>query len=129
MQARLVSTIRSASACNSMSSQTHPQKVQVACFTMVSSCLTGSGMTAAVIDAQPIALLCFDLGLSGVRTGRRDNEASPQREPDATPAGASRHEPPGLDFFPPSGSVRVGVERLGSDFLSVFTGIIHVKRP
>ena len=37
MQARLVSTMRSPSACSSMSSQTHPQKVQVAFFTTVSS--------------------------------------------------------------------------------------------
>ena len=35
MQASLVLTIRSPSACSSMSSQTHPQNVQVAFFTTV----------------------------------------------------------------------------------------------
>src|SRR5262245_47847919 len=98
MQARLVSTIRSASACSSMSSQTQPQKVQVACFVTVSSI------------ASPL------VGWT-VRTGRRGDEASPQGEADATPACASRHKTPGLDLFPGGGRFSVG--RLGRDFLNV----------
>src|SRR3954465_4573586 len=87
MHARLVSTIRSPSACSSMSSHTHPQNVQVAFFTTVREAMRWFR-----------ARVSF-LGGAG-RTGRRDDEGSPQfaaAEAAADPAG---HEPPRLDLLP-----------------------------
>src|SRR5207248_4763223 len=87
IQARFVSVIRSPSACSSMSSQTHPQKVHVAFFTTVSCIRSIPGPAASG-------------GLFvAVRTGR-DDERSPELAAAEAPADAPRHEPPRLDLLP-----------------------------
>src|SRR5262249_62226034 len=80
-QAALVWVMRSPSACNSISSQTHPQNVQVAFFTTVSSILAPS---------------TNDLP---VRTGR-NGERSAEGTPSETAPDAARHVAAGLDLFP-----------------------------
>src|SRR5262249_41744533 len=84
--------MRSPSACNSMSSQTHPQNVQVAFFTTVSS-----------IPCFP--QLPADLA---VRTGR-DDERSAERTALAAALDAARHEAPGVDLLPGRHLARLGL--------------------
>src|SRR6516162_2404345 len=65
MHARLVSTIRSASACSSISSQTQPQKVQVAFFTTVRSTVapfTGSFVRPNRTEGQTFSLVLGRVG-------------------------------------------------------------------
>src|SRR5579883_2811884 len=82
MQARLVSTMRSWSACSSMSSQTQPQKVHVAFFTTFS--------------CMPVPWLTTDLA---ARTGRQ-HERSTQFPPQTAAADAPRHVAPVGDLLP-----------------------------
>src|SRR3990172_8239049 len=78
--------MRTSSACNSMSSHTHPQKVQVALFTTVS-----------VIGLLRLFMRVFDRRL--VRTGRGE-EHSPQGTTLARASHAARHVASWFDFFP-----------------------------
>src|SRR5713101_6749076 len=80
LQAFLALTMRSPSACSSMSSQTQPQKVHVASFTTV-------------------RLILLSLGLAPARTGRND-ERSTKLPAGEAPPDAARHVPPGLNHFP-----------------------------
>src|SRR5260370_5323767 len=88
LQARLVSTMRSPSACSSMSSQTQPQKVHAAFLTTVR--LT---VPPASLDLLP------------AQTGRHEKRSAqlPAKE---TPADAVRHVPAALDHFPWRGGAR-----------------------
>src|SRR5262245_48307890 len=110
--------MRSASACSSMSSQTHPQNVQVAFLTTVNSIIhlryAASGESVVLVGET-------------VRTGRRNDEASPQRQPAATAADAAGHEPPGFELFP--GRDFSGGWLVRSGFLGVlsFVVIVHVR--
>src|SRR4249920_1485840 len=82
LQAFLALTIRSPSACSSMSSQTQPQNVHVA-----------FGTTLRLIASLA------SLGLAPARTGRHD-EGSAKLPAAAAPADAARHVPSGLDQLP-----------------------------
>jgi len=95
LHAALVSTIFSPSACSSISSHTHPQKVQVAFLTIVRPAL-----------ALGIA---FAFVLLVARTGR-DGKRSPQLAADATATDALWLKAARLDFLPGGnvGRIRLG---------------------
>src|SRR5207253_4533885 len=90
LHARLVSTMRSPSACSSMSSQTQPQNVHVAFFTTV----------RLIVPLDLVDLL-------PARTGRHEKRSA-QLPAQATAPDAARHVPPGLDLLPGRGSPRLG---------------------
>src|SRR5262249_33553697 len=102
-----VLTMRSSSACSSMSSHTQPQKVQVACFTMVR--LMASLVLAVLLRA---------------RTGRQD-ESSAQFPAAVAAPDATRHVAAGFDLFP--GSWFIGLRRRnirrGAGFARITKGI------
>src|SRR5687767_4834224 len=102
MQARRVLVIRSPSACNSMSSQTHPQNVQVAFFTTVSSM------------SPPRQRGSRPPGPGGT------TNVHPSLRPRQPP----RHVPPGLDLFP--GRDRFAVGGRGKDYLPALLGVVAV---
>src|SRR3989442_7876202 len=82
LQAFLALTIRSPSACSSMSSHTQPQKVQVAFLTTVR-----------------LMLFFAWLGLGSARTGRHDERSAKLPSAEA-PADAARLVPSGFDGLP-----------------------------
>src|SRR5262245_53048192 len=93
-QAALVWVMRSPSACSSISSQTHPQNVQVAFFTTVNSI------------SSPLA---EDLT---ARTGRQGESSAEGAAPVAA-ADAARHVATGLDLLPGRGLGRRLAGELG----------------
>src|SRR5207247_5492131 len=76
LQAFLALTIRSPSACSSMSSQTQPQNVQVASFTT-------------------LRLITSPLHSGSAPRTRRDDERSAKLPAPEAPPDAARHVPPG----------------------------------
>jgi hypothetical protein len=78
-------------------------------------------------DVQLGGRLLGSFGLGAIRTGRRNNETSPEGKPATTSASASRHESPLRDFLP--GLRVVGRGLLCSGFLNVFVFVFHSLSP